>query len=132
MPVGKNHKSPSFTSVTKLFPSASTHVIRAVPYNMNAHSDAVCQCNSRTPPAVSRMSTPAIAFDTGNSRTVTSRDHPPSCSRLCENENGYLKVCTPPASVNGGFVESVFAASSPGFVGPGSLALRSPLAWDFD
>src|SRR5579859_6539297 len=37
---------------------------------MKAHSAAVCQCNSRTPPAVRRMSTPASDFETANSRTV--------------------------------------------------------------
>src|ERR1700756_3938855 len=51
-------------------------------------SPAVCQCNSRTPPAVSLMLTPAKAFETGSSRTVTSRDHPPSYTRLLANENG--------------------------------------------
>jgi hypothetical protein len=39
---------------------------------------AVCQWSSRTPPAVSLMFTPAMDSDTGSSRTVTSRDHPPS------------------------------------------------------
>src|SRR5207248_9185831 len=48
------------------------------PVNMMAHSPAVCQCSSRTPPAVSLMFTPASVLETGNSRTVTSRDHPPS------------------------------------------------------
>src|SRR5215468_7784314 len=102
IPGGKNHKSSSFTSVTKLFPSESMQVMRAVPYSMKAHSDAVCQCNSRTPPAVNRMFTPASVLETASSLCVTSRDHPPSCWRLCEIENGYLKVCTPPASVSGG------------------------------
>src|SRR5579862_3040558 len=43
---------------------------------MKAHSAAVCQCSSRTPPAVRRMSTPAMLLETGSSRTVTSRDQP--------------------------------------------------------
>src|SRR5919109_2313501 len=96
---------------------------------MYAHSAAVCQCNSRTPPAVSRMFTPASDLETGNSRTVTSRDHPPSCNRLCAMEKGYLNVGTPPASVGGGFVESTFSASSAGFFATGSLRLRSFLAF---
>src|SRR5579863_757106 len=79
------------------------------------------------PPAVSRMSTPAIDLDTASSRTVTSRDHPPSCIRLCESPKEYLKVCTPPASVGGGKKESGFWASIGGFPGPGALALRSSL-----
>src|SRR5580704_5905680 len=102
IPGGKYHRSPSFTSVTKLLPSPSMHVIRALPYSMYAHSAAVCQCSSRTPPAVRRMSTPASDLETASSRTVTSRDHPPSWNRLCAKENGYLKVCTPPASVGKG------------------------------
>src|SRR5689334_9474944 len=96
---------------------------------MYAHSAAVCQCNSRTPPAVSRMFTPASDFETGSSRTVTSRDHPPSCNRLCAMEKGYLNVGTPPASVGGGFTESAFCASIAGFFGTGSLRLRSPCAF---
>src|SRR5271155_5999640 len=125
MPGGKNQSSFSFTSATKLLPSMSMQVIRAVPYSMKAHSAAVCQCSSRTPPAVSRISTPARLFETASSRAVTSRDHPPSCKRLCANANGYLNVCTPPASVQGGLNESGFAASSPEFAGPGSLLLFS-------
>src|SRR5712671_4656390 len=93
---------------------------------MIAHSPAVCQCSSRTPPAVSLMFTPAIDFDTGNSRAVTSRDHPPSYARLFARENGYLKVGTKLLeSVPGGHAESEFCASSDGFVGPGSVALLS-------
>src|SRR5271170_5495562 len=91
------------------------------------HSPAVCQCNSRMPPAVSRISTPAIDFETASSRTVTSRDHPPSCMRLCAIPKGYLKVCTPPASVCGGRNESGFCASIAGLPGPGALELLSPL-----
>ena len=67
-------------------------VMRADPSSMIAHSPAVCQCNSRTPPAVSLMFTPAKVFDTASSRTVTSRDHPPSYVRLFAKEKGYLNV----------------------------------------
>src|SRR6267378_775682 len=90
---------------------------------MMAHSPAVCQCNSRTPPAVSLIFTPAMDFETGSSRTVTSRDHPPSYTRLFARENGYLKVGIPPASVSGGTFESGLAASSNVSVGPGSVRL---------
>src|SRR5712664_3859826 len=108
IPLGKYHKSFFVTSATKLFPSASIAVIRAFPYSMMAHSPAVCQCSSRTPPAVSLMFTPAMDFEIGSSRTVTSRDHPPSKSRLLAKENGYLNVGTPPASELGGVIESGF------------------------
>src|SRR5215467_6736378 len=75
------------------------------------------------------MFTPASDFETASSRTVTSRDHPPSCNRLCAMEKGYLNVATPPASVDGGFTESAFCASSAEFFGTGSLRLRSPCAF---
>src|SRR3954447_15877341 len=93
---------------------------------MKAHSADVCQCNSRTPPAVSLMFTPARVFETGSSRTVTSRDHPPSYVRLFAKENGYLKFCTRLfESVPGGQMESSFWPSSPELAGPGSVLLRS-------
>src|SRR3954469_1807076 len=93
---------------------------------MMAHSPAVCQCSSRTPPAVSLIFTPAIDLETGSSRTVISRDHPPLYVRLLAIENGYLKVGTRLLeSVTGGHWESGFCASSAGFVGPGSLTLLS-------
>src|SRR5271154_1268253 len=92
---------------------------------MNAHSAAVCQWSSRTPPAVSLMFTPAMDLEIAISRMVTSRDHPPFCIRLWPKAKGYLNVCTPPASVGGGSPPAVFCASSMGFVGPGSLLLRS-------
>src|SRR6266436_8580401 len=112
MPLGKYHKSFFVTSATKLLPSASIAVIRAVPYNMIAHSPAVCQCSSRTPPAVSLIFTPAMDFETGSSRTVTSRDQPPSYTRLFARENGYLNDGTRVLeSVPGGHAESGFWAS---------------------
>src|SRR5262252_4899982 len=105
-PRGKYQRSPSLTSATKLLPLASIAVILAFPYSISAHSAAACQCNSRTPPAVSRILTPAMDLEIGNSRTVTSRDQPPSWSRLCASEKGYLNVGTEPASVAGGTFES--------------------------
>src|SRR5205807_9488996 len=93
---------------------------------MMAHSADVCQCSSRTPPAVSLMFTPARVLETGSSRTVTSREHPPSEVRLFAKENGYLKFWTRLfESVPGGHMESGFWPSSGGLPGPGSLLLRS-------
>src|ERR1044072_3392104 len=93
---------------------------------MMAHSLAMCQCSSRNAPAVSLMLTPARVLDTGSSRTVTSRDHPPSYVRLFAKENGYLKFWTRLLeSVTGGHVESGFWPSSIGLAGPGSVLLRS-------
>src|SRR3954466_13348609 len=92
---------------------------------MIAHSPAVCQCSSRTPPAVSLMLTPAMDVETGSSRTVTSRDQPPSYVRLFARENGYLKVGTRLLeSVSGGHVESAFCPSSVALPGPGSVLPR--------
>src|SRR4051812_40236928 len=92
---------------------------------MMAHSAAVCQCSSRTPPAVSRMFTPAREVETGSSRTVTSRDQPPSYVRLFASEDGYLKVGTRLFdSVAGGQVDSAFCPSSTGLLGPGSVLPR--------
>src|SRR5207253_3748857 len=93
---------------------------------MIAHSAEVCQCSSRTPPGVSLMFTPASVLETGSSRTVTSRDHPPSYVRLFAKENGYLKFWTRLLeSVSGGHIESGFWPSSTALAGPGSLLLRS-------
>src|SRR5258708_6040217 len=125
MPAGKYHRSFFFTSAPKLFASPSTAVIRASPYNINDPSPAVCQFSSRTPPAVSRLFTPAMDLESGSSRIVTSRDHPPSYIRLLAKENGYLNARTLPASVLGGVTESGFWPSSTGFFGPGSLLLLS-------
>src|SRR3954469_25003762 len=98
---------------------------------MKAHSADVCQCSSRTPPAVSLMFTPAIVFETGSSRTVTSRDHPPSYARLLASENGYLNVGIRLfESVAGGHIESAFCPSSSALRGPGSVRLRSTASTD--
>lgn len=115
-------RSPSTVSATKLFPSLSMAVTRAWPYSMMAHSAALCQCSSRTPPAVNLMSTPASVVEMGSSRTVTSCDHPPSYIRLCAIENGYLNCGIAPASEIGGNIALGLRRSSSTFVGPGSLA----------
>src|SRR5580658_768575 len=117
-PGGNNHRSPAPTSETKLFPCASTAVIRAFPYNMIAHSDETCQCSSRTPPAVRRISTPAIVFEMGNSRAVTCRVHPPLSILFLANPKGYLNGGTVPESVSVAHTALGFSASNGGFCGP--------------
>src|SRR4051812_17639280 len=68
------------------------------------------------------MFTPARVFETGSSRTVTSRDHPPSYTLLFASENGYLKFGTRLLeSVAGGQAESAFWPSRILFAGPGSV-----------
>src|SRR5215472_16107199 len=97
--------------------------MRADPYVMYAHSAPTCQCSSRMPPVISRISTPATFLEMGRSRTVTWRVHPPSSIRLCAKLNGYLNGGCPPASVTGGNAESEFEASSDRLPGPGCDSL---------
>jgi hypothetical protein len=73
------------------------------------------------PPASSLMFTPASSLAIGSSRAVTSRDQPPSYTRLLARENGYLNVGMLPVSESGGTLESGLAASSAGFVERGTL-----------
>src|SRR5580658_1976369 len=121
-PGGKSHKSPSPTSLTKLLPSWSTAVMRALPFSMIAHSASTCQWSSRTPPAVSRISTPAMVVEIGNSRTVTCRVQPPLSIRLCAREKEYLNGLTVPLSVEGDHSESGFSAARGRFCAPGLVS----------
>ncbi len=97
--------------------------MRAFPLSMMAHSASTCQWSSRTPPAVRRISTPAMVVEIGSSRTVTWRVQPPPSTRLRARENEYLNGRTIPLSVEGGHAESGFSASRAVFCGPGSLSL---------
>src|SRR5438270_100682 len=89
---------------------------------MMAHSASTCQWSSRTPPAVRRISTPAMVVETGNSRAVTCRVQPPLSTRLRDRENEYLNGFTVPLSVGGDHSESGFSAAKGRFCGPGSLS----------
>src|SRR5580658_3222542 len=89
---------------------------------MMAHSASTCQWSSRTPPAVSRISTPAIVVETGKSRTVTWRVHPPFSRRLREREKEYLNGLTLPLSVGGHHSESGFSAARGRFTWPGLIS----------
>src|SRR5271167_1014757 len=86
---------------------------------MMAHSASTCQWSSRTPPAVSRISTPAMVVEIGKSRTVTWRVHPPLSRRLRDREKEYLNGFTLPASGGGHYSESGFSAASGPFTWPG-------------
>src|SRR5438876_7651470 len=90
---------------------------------MIAHSAETCQCNSRTPPAVSLISTPAMVLEIGNSRAVTCLVHPPLSIRLRARENEYLKGGTVPLSVSVPHTALGFSASKAAFLGPGSSSL---------
>ena len=102
MPDGKFHRSPSPTSSWKAWPCSSTAVIRARPLSMNAHSAGLCQCSSRTPPALSRMLTRARSVDEGISRIVVCRDQPPSLILMWLSAKDHLRVGNVPLSVTGG------------------------------
>src|SRR5579862_6713608 len=95
---------------------------------MMAHSAETCQCNSRTPPAVRRISTPAMVLEIGSSRAVTCRVHPPLSIRLRDSANEYLKGGTVPLSVSGGQTESGFSASSAVLLAPGWVSLGAVCA----
>src|SRR5271154_3555296 len=87
-----------------------------------AHSASTCQWSSRTPPAVSRISTPDMVVEIGNSRTETWRVQPPLNTRLREREKEYLNGFTVPLSLDGDHSESGFSAARGRFCWPGSLS----------
>ena len=123
---GKNQRSPALTSAAKLWPSLSTAVMRALPASMNDHSASLCQCSSRTPPAVRRMLTPAIVLAIGNSRCVTSLDQPPGRIFMCVSANEKRRFGIEPWSVAGGVRKSGFSASRSGSRGPRMVAPLLP------
>src|SRR6267378_6584961 len=95
---------------------------------MYAHSAAWCQCNSRTPPAVSRIFTPAMVVEIGKSACVTCRAQPPFWIR----RDAVLKdaqICgMPPTSVAGGENADGNWSLIAGSCGRGSVALAGFLA----
>ena len=101
-------------------------VIRARPLSMKAHSAGLCQCSSRTPPALSRMLTMARSVEEGISRIVVCRDQPPSLILMWLSANDHLKVGSVPLSVAGGLILSGLCASREGFDGPMIGAPFSP------
>src|SRR6266481_6976609 len=58
-------------------PIGSRRVMRHVPYVTYAHSAKSCQCSSRIPPAVSRMSTPVMVVEIAKDSWFTCRAQPP-------------------------------------------------------
>src|SRR5437899_886000 len=69
---------------------------------MNAHSEKTCQCSSRTPPAVSRMLTPAIVSEIWKSACVTWRAQPPFWIRFGALLKDAQNCGMSPTSVGGG------------------------------
>src|SRR2546430_13559927 len=76
--------------------------MRHDPYVMNAHSAKTCQCSSRTPPAVSRMLTPAMVSEIWKSACVTWRAQPPFWMRFGALLNDAQNCGRSPTSVGGG------------------------------
>src|SRR4030088_631473 len=95
---------------------------------MYAHSAAWCQCNSRTPPAVSRIFTPAMVFEIGKSACVTCRAQPPSWMRRGALLNEAQIWGMLPTSVAGGENGDGSGSLIAGFCGPASVTLAGFLA----
>src|ERR1700704_5461608 len=95
---------------------------------MYAHSAAWCQCNSRMPPAVSRIFTPVMVFEIGKSACVTCRAQPPSWMRRGALLNEAQIWGMLPTSVGGGENADGNRSLIAGFCGPGSVTLAGFLA----
>src|ERR1700693_4438917 len=95
---------------------------------MYAHSAAWCQCNSRTPPAVSRIFTPEMVFEIGKSACVTCRAQPPSWMRRGALLNEAQIWGMLPTSVGCGANADGNGSLIAGFCGPGSVTLAGFLA----
>src|SRR5271156_4059755 len=87
---------------------------------MMAHAACWCQCNSRMPPASSRIFTPAMVFDSGNKSVLTWRARPPACWRRGAMLNDDQNCGMPPTSVAGGLMKEGRLSAIAGFCGPGS------------
>src|SRR5258708_9766924 len=90
---------------------------------MYAHSDARCQCNSRMPPAVSRMLTLEISSEIAKSACVTWRAQPPFWMRFDALLNVAQGSGMLPTSVAGGDCGEGNWPAIAGFCGPGSVML---------
>src|SRR6266550_2816980 len=97
--------------------------MRHDPYVMNAHSAKTCQCSSRTPPAISRMLTPAMVSEIWKSACVTCRAQPPFWIRFGALLNDAQNCGRSPTSVAGGDDAAGNWSASTGLCGPGSVTL---------
>src|SRR5438445_6955952 len=102
--------------------------MRHDPYVMNAHSAKTCQCSSRTPPAVSRMLTPAMVSEIWKSACVTCRAQPPFWMRFGALLNDAQNCGRSPTSVGGGEDAAGNRSASAGLCGPGSVTLAGVVA----
>src|SRR5712671_7626895 len=90
---------------------------------MNAHSAKTCQCSSRTPPAVSRMLTPAMVSEIWKSACVTWRAQPPFWIRFGALLKDAQNCGRSPTSVDGGEDAAGNLSASAALCGPGSVTL---------
>src|SRR5207245_2259208 len=97
--------------------------MRHDPYVMNAHSAKTCQCNSRRPPAVSRMLTPAMVSEIWKSACVTCRAQPPFWIRFGALLNDAQNCGMTFVSVAGGDDAAGNWSAIAGLCGPGSVRL---------
>src|SRR5437763_13926653 len=104
--------------------------MRHDPYVMNAHSAKTCQCSSRTPPAVSRMLTPAMVSEIWKSACVTCRAQPPFWIRFGALLNDAQNCGRSPTSVAGGDDAAGNRSASTGLCGPGSVTLAGFFAFN--
>src|SRR5580700_577916 len=95
---------------------------------MNAHSAKTCQCNSRRPPAVSRMLTPAIVSEIWKSNCVTCRAQPPFWIRFGALLNDAQNCGRSLTSVGGGEDAAGNRSASAALCGPGSVRLAGFVA----
>src|SRR5882724_998920 len=95
---------------------------------MYAHSAAWCQCNSRMPPAVSRIFTPVMLVEIAKSAWVTCRAQPPFWTRRCTVLKEDQICGMPPTSVGGGENADCSRSLIAGSCGPGSVTLAGFLA----
>src|SRR5260370_27242746 len=102
--------------------------MRHDPYVMNAHSEKTCQCSSRTPPAVSRMLTPAMVSEIWKSACVTWRAQPPFWIRFGALLKDAQNCGRSPTSVAGGEDAARNRSASAALCGPGSVTLAGVAA----
>src|SRR5467141_3536235 len=102
--------------------------MRHDPYVMNAHSAKTCQCSSRTPPAVSRMLTPAMVSEIWKSACVTWRAQPPFWIRFGALLNDAQNCGMSLTSVGGGDDAAGNWSAIAGLCGPGSVRLAGVFA----
>ena len=97
--------------------------MRHVPYVTYAHSAKSCQCSSRIPPAVSRMSTPVMVVEIAKDSWFTCRAQPPFWIRFGALLNDAQNCGRSFVSVAGGEFAAGNWSAIAGLCGPGTVRL---------